>query len=168
METSTSCTAAFRAKTLASQVKELVLVIVIGKLPGADFGERCTGSFAKLNHDGLWLKTSGGFCQSLLGMVEEEGDLEMFSETYPNWGIVLDGVAMEPMMLEQFTSARGFLLLPTPVASDSNGGAQKVKRTPTGWVRLNHTTFLYIYNIFTKKFNFFQFKYFYFHIQLNY
>ena len=63
------------------------------------------------------------------------GGLEVFSETWPNWGIVLDGVAIEPMMLEQFTGAREFLLLPTPIACDSYGGASKVERIPTGWRR---------------------------------
>ena len=127
LETSTSCTAASRARTLASQVKELVFVIATGKLPVADFGGKCFGSFAKLNHDGLWLKTSGGYCQSLLGMVEGEEGLEVFSETWPNWGIMSGGVCMELPKLAQCTKGREYSLLPTPLASDGQAWLKNKK-----------------------------------------
>lgn len=102
----------FPAKTLAQQVKELVSLIVKGTLPAPVFGESMPGLFASLNQDGLWLKTWQGYCQSLLpGFVEE--DSELYSETWPKWGIVLDGHAMELPMLERHTNESECSLWPT-------------------------------------------------------
>ena len=70
-------------RTLVQAVKELVLSIVTGKLPEADYGEKCAVSLAKLTQDGLWLKTYGGFFQSLL-LTEEPGG---------GYGIVLRDLA---------------------------------------------------------------------------
>jgi hypothetical protein len=46
------------------------------------FGEKCTGSFAKLNPDGLWLKTYQGYSQVMM-----DGSLETFSEIWPGGGV---------------------------------------------------------------------------------
>lgn len=107
----------FRAKMLAQQVKELVSLIVKGTLPAPVFGESMPGLFANLNQDGLWLKTWQGYCQSLLPGFVEEGS-ELYSETWPKWGIVLDGLAMELPMLERHINESECLLWHTSDCSD--------------------------------------------------
>lgn len=114
----------FPAKTLAQQVKELVSLIVKGTLPAPVFGESMPGLFASLNQDGLWLKTWQGYCQSLLpGFVEE--DSELYSETWPKWGIVLDGHAMELPMLEHHINESECLLWHTSDCSDRRSPKSK-------------------------------------------
>lgn len=93
----------FRAKMLAQQVKELVSLIVKGTLPAPVFGESIPGLFASLSQDGSWQKTCAGYSQSLLPGFGGE-DSELYSETWPKWGIVLDGHAMELPMLERHTN----------------------------------------------------------------
>lgn len=107
----------FRAKMLAQQVKELVSLIVKGTLPAPVFGESMPGLFANLNQGGLWLKTWQGYCQSLLPGFGGE-DSELYSETWPKWGIVLDGHAMELPMLEHHINESECLLWHTSDCSD--------------------------------------------------
>ena len=76
-------------------------------------GENLHGSFAKLSRNGLWLKTYQGYCQ-----VSMEGFSDEFSETWPRWGMMLDGECFRHFMPAWNTSAREYALLPTPVASD--------------------------------------------------
>ena len=102
----------FRAKMLAQQVKELVSLIVKGTLPAPVFGESMPGLFASLSQDGSWQKTCAGYSQSLLPGFGGE-DSELFCETWPKWGIVLDGHAMELPMLERHTNESEFSLWPT-------------------------------------------------------
>lgn len=102
----------FRAKMLAQQVKELVSLIVKGTLPAPVFGESMPGLFASLSQDGSWLKTCAGYSQSLLPGFGGE-DSELFCETWPKWGIVLDGHAMELPMLERHTNESECSLWPT-------------------------------------------------------
>lgn len=102
----------FRAKMLAQQVKELVSLIVKGTLPAPVFGESMPGLFANLSQDGSWQKTCAGYSQSLLPGFGGE-DSELYSETWPKWGIVLDGHAMELPMLERHTNESEFSLWPT-------------------------------------------------------
>ena len=114
----------FRAKMLAQQVKELVSLIVKGTLPAPVFGESMPGLFANLNQDGLWLKTWQGYCQSLLPGFAEEGS-ELYSETWPKWGIVLDGLAMELPMLERHINESECLLWHTSDCSDRRSPKSK-------------------------------------------
>lgn len=102
----------FRAKMLAQQVKELVSLIVKGTLPTPVFGESMPGLFANLSQDGSWQKTCAGYSQSLLPGFGGE-DSELYSETWPKWGIVLDGHAMELPMLERHTNESECSLWPT-------------------------------------------------------
>lgn len=102
----------FRAKMLAQQVKELVSLIVKGTLPAPVFGESMPGLFANLSQDGSWQKTCAGYSQSLLPGFGGE-DSELYSETWPKWGIVLDGHAMELPMLERHTNESECSLWPT-------------------------------------------------------
>lgn len=101
-----------RAKMLAQQVKELVSLIVKGTLPAPVFGESMPGLFASLSQDGSWQKTCAGYSQSLLPGFGGE-DSELFCETWPKWGIVLDGHAMELPMLERHTNESEYSLWPT-------------------------------------------------------
>lgn len=107
----------FRVKMLAQQVKELVSLIVKGTLPAPVFGESIPGLFASLSQDGLWQKTCAGYSQSLLPGFGGE-DSELYSETWPKWGIVLGGHAMELPMLERRMNESECLLWHT---SDCSG-----------------------------------------------
>jgi len=100
------------AKMLVQQVKELVSLIVKGTLPAPVFGESMPGLFASLSQDGSWQKTCAGYSQSLLPGFGGE-DSELFCETWPKWGIVLDGHAMELPMLERHTNESECSLWPT-------------------------------------------------------
>lgn len=100
------------AKMLAQLVKELVSLIVKGTLPAPVFRESMPGLFASLSQDGSWQKTCAGYSQSLLPGFGGE-DSELFCETWPKWGIVLDGHAMELPMLERHTNESEFSLWAT-------------------------------------------------------
>lgn len=113
----------FRAKMLAQQVKELVSLIVKGMLPAPVFGESMPGLFASLSQDGSWQKTCAGYSQSLLPGFGE--DSELYSETWPKWGIVLDGHAMELPMLEHHINESECLLWHTSDCSDRRSPKSK-------------------------------------------
>lgn len=114
----------FRAKMLAQQVKELVSLIVKGTLPAPVFGESIPGLFASLSQDGSWQKTCAGYSQSLLPGFGGE-DSELYSETWPKWGIVLDGHAMELPMLERRMNESECLLWHTSDCSDRRSPKSK-------------------------------------------
>ena len=99
--------AGFHAKTLAPQEKAQEL-----KENEAECGEKWRASFTKYNPDtSLWRTHQ---CSLL-------GDLEEFSETWPQWGLMRDGECWEQRMLEQTIRGTGFGLsekLPTPTATD--------------------------------------------------
>jgi hypothetical protein len=89
-------------------------------------------SLASLNPDGSWAKMCQGYCQ-----VRLDGSLEEFSETWPRWGIVLDGVCMVPRMLERHTDETESLLWRTP---DANLGARGPKSWETYVDSMKHGT----------------------------
>jgi len=60
------------------------------------------------------------------------GGMELFSETWPKWGIVQDGHAMALPMLEQSIPEIESRLWPTPLASDG-----------AAWIKCNKKDFLY-------------------------
>lgn len=117
---STSSPEDSRVKTLVRQVKELVSMIKTGKSPEADSGLNTQGSLAKLGPDGLWLKMYGGSCQFLLPGLTE-GGLELFSETWPTWGIVRDGVVTGLATSARPTEENGSSLWPTTATRDYKG-----------------------------------------------
>ena len=100
---------AYRGASLASRtalqesVKRLVMNVI--------YGRKCGVSLAKLSPDGLWLKMSGDYCQAKM-----DGSFEEYSEILPTWGLMLDGVLIEPPMSERFMPESGLRLLPTPTA----------------------------------------------------
>lgn len=110
-----------RAKMLAQQVKELVSLIVKGTLPAPVFGESMPGLFASLSQNGSWQKTCAGYSQSLLPGFGGE-DSELFCGTWPKWGIVLDGHAMELPMLEHHINESECLSWRTPNKNDGDRG----------------------------------------------
>lgn len=114
----------FRVKMLAQQVKELVSLIVKGTLPAPVFGESIPGLFASLSQDGSWQKTCAGYSQSLLPGFGGE-DSELYSETWPKWGIVLDGHVMELPMLERRMNESECLLWHTSDCSDRRSPKSK-------------------------------------------
>jgi hypothetical protein len=77
------------------------------------YGENLRESFAKLDPDGCWVRTYQGYYQ-----VRMDDSLEEFSGTWPKWGIMRDGLVMEPMKQVPTSKAKGFLFWPRPTASD--------------------------------------------------
>ena len=74
------------------------------------YGWNLHGSFARLRHDGCSWKTR----QILL-----TGDLALYSETWPAWGIMLDGECLEQTPVEVRTLGSACGWWPTLVADDA-------------------------------------------------
>ena len=108
----------YRGGSLASRtalqesVKRLVMNVI--------YGRKCGASLAKLSPDGLWLKMYGDCFQAKM-----DGSFEEYSEILPTWGLMLDGVLIEPPMSERFTPESGLRLLPTPTASMWKGASKE-------------------------------------------
>ncbi len=104
---------------LQESVKHLMMSVTSGQSTG--------DSLAKLGPDGSWQKTYQDCYQARM-----DGSLEEYSEILPTWGLMLDGVLIQPHGLEPYIDEREFSLLPTPIASDSVGGVDRRPRTNTG------------------------------------
>jgi len=106
--------AGFHAKT--SQLQEKVSESMESE---AECGEKWQGSFAKYDPDTSLWKTHQ--CSLL-------GDLEEFSETWPQWGLMRDGECWEQQTLAQTIRGTESGLWetkwPTPVTSDANGAGR--------------------------------------------
>ena len=72
-------------------------------------GQKWLASFVKYDLDSSSWKTHQ--CSLL-------GDLELFLETWPRWGLMRNGECWEQRKLEQTIRGTGFGLLPTPCARD--------------------------------------------------
>jgi len=105
--------AGFHARTLVPLERELEL-----QENEAECGEKWRASFTKYDPDSRSWKTHQ--CSLL-------GDLEPFSETWPQWGLMHDGECWEQRTLEQITNGTEFGLLPTPVKSDYKGTSKNSK-----------------------------------------
>ena len=105
-ERSTSSQEDSRAKTLARQGKALELLEI-----GAAFGKSIRESLAKLDLDLSSRKTLHYF---------DLADLQSSLETFPRWGMTLDGVCLELGTSAKFTREIECGFLPTP--SGVNGG----------------------------------------------
>lgn len=110
-------------RTLVARVNALALLIARGTPLGRAFGRSTLDSLAKLSPNGSWLKMSGGCCQSLLWDDQGE-DLELFSRTWPTWGMMRSGVVMGLPMLVRPTKENECLSWRTP---DANLGARGPK-----------------------------------------
>ena len=121
----------FRAKTSVSQAKEMAWTE-----SAAECGDTWLGSFAKYD-----LPTSSWRTHQCSFL----GDLEPFSETWPQWGLMRGGVCWERALSEPLINAKESGLLPTPLADDWKGGTTTV-HSKTGrartdqlrhWVKIN-------------------------------
>ena len=91
----------------------------------------CGTSFAKLSEssgpDTCWLKTSQD-CSVQRMLLDDEGDcLEEWSETWPHWGTMLNGVCYRQRPLVRRISAKECSLLPTPQASEATHGGPNAR-----------------------------------------
>jgi hypothetical protein len=119
----------------------------------AGCGEKWQGSFVKFDPDTHSWKTHQ--CSLL-------GDLDEFSETWPQWGLMRDGECWEQRTLEQTIRGTGFGLSPdgkatfhTPNTTGLDGGSNSRKalrgrmemwRTPTAheWKNTGHSTQIHL------------------------
>jgi hypothetical protein len=88
----------------------------------AECGEKWRGSFTKYDQDSRSWKTHQ--CSLV-------GDLEPFSETWPQWGLMRDGECWEQRTWEQTIKGTESGLWPTPVASDISSRNTKYKQGGT-------------------------------------
>ena len=102
--------AAFRAKTSLPQEKEQGLTE-----SDQECGEKWRGSFTKYDPDSSSWKTHQ--CSLL-------GDLDEFSGTWPQWGLMRDGECWEQQMSAHRTSETESGLWPTPCATDYKGSGK--------------------------------------------
>ena len=110
----------FHAKTLAQQEKVQVLTE-----SDQECGEKWQGSFTKYDQDSHSWKTHQ--CSLL-------GDLDEFSGTWPQWGLMRDGECWEQQTLERTIRGTGFGLSPngvdsfhTPNTTGLDGGSNSRK-----------------------------------------
>jgi hypothetical protein len=114
----------FHAKTSQQEEKGLE-----SKESGQECGPKWRGSFAKFDPDSYLWKTHQ--CSLV-------GDLEEFSQTWPQWGLMRGGECWEQQTLAQTISATESGLLakmwPTPTVACVEGGEQseRVERTESG------------------------------------
>jgi hypothetical protein len=97
-----------------TRLQENVKALVTNVTSGRSSGE----SLAKLDPDGLWLKTYQGFSRPML-----DGSLEPFSPTWPRWGTLLAGVLSGLSMWERGTGEIGCSLWLTPQGASENPAA---------------------------------------------
>ena len=116
----------FRAKTLVQQEKVQEL-----KESDQECGEKWRASFAKYDPDMRLWRTHQ--CSLL-------GDLEPFSETFPQWGLMRDGECWEQVTLEQTIRetesglSQEIEKFPTPTSHNSKEGAypaEYTRKTPS-------------------------------------
>ena len=119
-ELSMSSVVAFHVRTLAQQEKAQELTE-----REAECGEKWRASFTKYSPDTHSWKTHQ--CSLL-------EDLESFSETWPQWGLMRDGECWEQRTLEQTIRGTGFGLSPngvdtfhTPTTTGLDGGSNSRK-----------------------------------------
>ncbi|MDN3562143.1 hypothetical protein QWY95_19750 [Halomonas neptunia] len=86
-------------------------------------GGKWLGSFAKFNPDTCSWKTAQ---HSLLGGLGE------FSETWPSWGMAINGDAYQLPTLVQSTKGKGFGLWPTPTVCGNNNRKGLTKKSGDG------------------------------------
>ena len=99
---------------------------VVEHLMKDGFGESLHESFARLNQDGLWLKTSRGCYQQTL-----EGHLQKFSGTWPRAGMMQSGMCFQQedrVALVRHTKEQeslSSLNWPTPIVGDAHLSSTK-------------------------------------------
>ena len=98
----------------------------------ADYGKRWGGLLAKLDPDtSLWRTPQ---CSLIMDSTE-------CLQTFPNWGLMQDGVLWEQTMLAHPIEGNDFGWWPTPVASDyMTGQTNGITYTGKRFVRTSHKT----------------------------
>lgn len=91
----------------------------------AIYGRNCSGSIATLAPNGLWAKTSQGYCQ-----VKMENSLDEYLGTWPKWGVMRGGTVTLPTLVGLNTTAREYALWPRPIASDGYAWTKNRKTEP--------------------------------------
>ena len=120
---------AFHAKT--SQPQEKVLELMESE---AECGEKWRGSFTKYDPDSSMWRTHQ--CSLL-------GDLEPFSETWPQWGLMRNGECWEQTTLERTIRGTGYgsgQNWPTPNAWDGKRGPRSEENLRTKKHQINLIT----------------------------
>ena len=124
----------FLVNRLASPVAEK------GKKMTATYGLRCFALWENSSRGGYWAKMLQDSCQLLMFPGEEGELLEPFSTTWPRWGIVSDGRAMELAISGRRTKETGCSSWPTPnslaASNDLNlccSGDKRDKPNKLGW-----------------------------------
>lgn len=120
----TSSQVASPAKMCHAPALEKALKTAMGKLLAADCGESTQGSLANLDHDGSWLKMSEGCCQQVL-ISDREETSELFSGTWPTWGMMRFGRVTVLKPLARRTKEKECSSWRTP---DANLGARGPKQ----------------------------------------
>ena len=117
----------FRAKICQPQEQEQVLM---GK--EVDYGKRWGGLLAKLDQDSsLWRIPQ---CSLITDSTE-------CLQTFPNWGLMRDGVLWEQISLAHPIEGNDFGWWPTPVATDyMTGQTNGIAYTGKRFVRTSHKT----------------------------
>ena len=121
--------AGFHAKTSRPQEKELASMEI-----DQECGEKWRGSFTKYDPDSYSWKTHQ--CSLL-------GDLEEFSETWPQWGLMRNGECWEQTTLERTIRGTGYgseQNWPTPNAWDGKRGPRSEENLRTKKHQINLIT----------------------------
>lgn len=98
------------------QPQERVMDLKVNDL---ECGQKWRASFTRYNHDSSLWKTHQ--CSLL-------GDLDEFSETWPQWGLMQDGECWELTLQDLTTSETESGLLPTVLATDWKGGTTAARQ----------------------------------------
>jgi len=122
------------ARTISAQLTLFAEAFPVNPIPwladvavlrtSATSGPSSLDSFASLDRDGSWRKTSQGYCQLTL-----DGSLEAFSETWPRAGMTRNGTCYLLRNLERRTDATASGWWPTPTSGDAKSSGSR--NTPT-------------------------------------
>ena len=113
---------AFPVRMYHAPALEKALKTAMDKLLGQGCGENTQESLANLDQNGLWQKMCEGCCQQVL-ISDREETSELFSGTWPTWGLMRSGRVTVLKPLVRRTKGKESLLWPTAVASDGAQGA---------------------------------------------
>jgi hypothetical protein len=111
--------AGFRVKTLVRPAKEKGL-----KENEAVYGQSLLASSAKYDRDSHSWK---------IVLCLQDEDSGLFSETWPKWGTMRNGVCSEGLTAEHLISENEYGFLPTPLADDWKGGLRGNTKTLRDW-----------------------------------
>lgn len=110
---STSSAAASPAKMCHAPALEKALKIAMGKLLDPDCGVNMQDSLASLDQNSCWRKMFGAYYQPLL-ISNQEATSELFSGTWPTWGMMHNGIVTELKPLAHRTKEKESLSWRTP------------------------------------------------------